>query len=237
MKRKEVIKFIESNINEFFIDYNFQQVNKGKGDLALWYNRESDIGFENMTINLNSYGEKHDLSFGFDKGYFKIEDILLKYNEVAKYKINLHYRDRLSSIIGFGNGVLSNLNWQDIMKTQDSFEGILKQIEHLKKFTTETALPLLDKFQDLRYLYSELQKEEFWLEKDKKYYIFHADLVRLIVSKLINSSKYEADCNRSFEIAELLSAENGYPFVYDRNDLSMPLPCIINILKDIQPIY
>ena len=80
--------------------------------------------------------------------------------------------------------------------------------------------------------------ENFWEDDDKKTFTLahHFTLRRLIIARLSGRKDYEDFLDKYFKFEE-----NKYKIKnwgeYDRNNLTLFSPKIINLLKDVKPIF
>lgn len=239
MNKKEVIEIVNDNFFEFIQEFDFELVKKGKNGYDLWYQRKFENGFQNMLINVLCYGSKYILEFGFGTNYDMVEDVLNTYNENAKNKINFSRGEKSNSIISFTYPRVTGNEKNEITNLgNETFDDIKDQVKFIKLFCLETALPLLDKFQDLRNLNTLMNGEDFWIDPNEiKYSVNNLYIVRLIIAKLAGNLDYEEVKLKTIKAMGELVAKNGHEYVHDETDFNKPLALIIHILKDIQPIY
>ena len=117
-------------------------------------------------------------------------------------------------------------------------KDIVRSVKEIIDFTTTHALPLLEKTNDVKFLDAEINGSEFW-ESDwqKKFNLGgNFDIKRLIIAKLVGNPNFDEIVDKNYKAIEKASAESGYPFTYDRNDLTMPVPSVLEMLKNIEAI-
>jgi hypothetical protein len=58
-------------------------------------------------------------------------------------------------------------------------------------------------------------------------------LYRLIIAKLGGNHHFEELVDLNYRQREMLSAKNGHPYTYDRNNLGKPLPALVKFFSEI----
>ena len=109
----------------------------------------------------------------------------------------------------------------------------------MTSFLVDTAFPIMDKFSDLREIDKVINGNDPWTTDWQMPYAFGGNFYekRLIIAKLAGNPNFDDLVDFNYRTLEKLSAENGYPFTYNRSDLSKPLPALIQILQDVKPLY
>lgn len=133
----------------------------------------------------------------------------------------------------------NHLNYVGYLPDMETETDVVKCVGMMVDFLEGTAFPLLDKFEDLREIDQLINGPEPWDTDWQKPYRFGGNFAekRIIIAKLSGNANFQELVDFTYKALERLSAESGHPFVYDRANLSKPLPALIELLKDIKPLY
>lgn len=136
-----------------------------------------------------------------------------------------------SGTIGFSYESLNNhpvIGYLPIMAKESDVEQCAgRMVDLIESY----ALPLFDKFEDLREIDSIINGETPWQTDWRMPYVFggYFNLIRLIVAKLSGNSGYLDLIEFTYASLQRRAQESGHTFTYDRNDLSKPLPALISL--------
>ncbi len=141
--------------------------------------------------------------------------------------------------IGFSYKTINHLDNYSYLPEMETEADVEKCVGMMLEFIEGTALPLLDKFEDLREIDKVINGNEPWTTDWKKPYSFgtYFNFIRLIVAKLAGNVNYNYLIDFTYNSIEWHSKEDGSPFTYDRSDLTKPLPALIKLLEDVKSLY
>jgi hypothetical protein len=146
---------------------------------------------------------------------------------------------KATDTIGFSYSSLNGLNHFNYLPDIRTEDDVKKCTEMMTDFLVNTALPIVDKFNDLREIDKLINGIDPWTTDWQMPYAFGGNFYekRLIIAKLAGNSSFDDLVDFNYKTLEKLSAENGHPFTYNRSDLAKPLPALIKILQDVKPLY
>jgi hypothetical protein len=136
-----------------------------------------------------------------------------------------------------GQGFVKEHNLKDNIYSPESAKDVC---ERIIKRSEEVVFPLLSRFEDLREIDKVINNlDDFWdWDVGKPFSLGgNFDVKRVIIAKLSGNPRYEEVVDMAFKMVEFRSNRDGYPFVYDRKDLALPIPYTVHFLKDIKPLY
>ena len=193
-------------------------------------------GFDTIATAYNIYGDTFYLIYAFNKVNSRVNKIMLELQE----KVQLDSKvDKQSRFLFFSYNTIhdpSNTSYLPEMKTE---EDVKKCVEMMMDFVKGTGMPLLDKFEDLRELDAIVNGDQPWETDWHKPYSFGGNFYekRLIIARLAGNPHFDKLVDFNYKTLEKLSAENGSPFTYDRNDMTRPLPALVSLLSQVEPTY
>ena len=235
MTKKEAKEFIAKYFDAFAFENGFKPYTKKKGDIDFLYIRGHEFGRDTISISMYNYALSHQIFYHYGKLYNVIENIVELLND--KVKLSPPYsKEQYYTTLNFGYESLNGLNKPAYLPYVGNEEMVRKCVNEIISFSVNTAFPLLDKMNNFKFLDNEINNEDFWESGwQKKYAFAHFNIKRLIIAKLAGNPSFDEIADRNYKAIEKASEESGYPFTYDRNDLSMPIPCVLDILKHIEP--
>jgi hypothetical protein len=199
--------------------------------------RKRPYGEDSIGGGFTDFNPIQKIIYGAGKRDFRINNFLLQLQEKD---ILLSPPVKKNSLtLGISYERMNGLNYTGYLPEMKTEADVEKCVNLMLEFLEGTAFPLLDKFEDLRELDKMINGNAPWDTDIQKPYTFVGNFAekRLIVAKLSGNPNFNVLVDFTFISLERLSAEAGHRFVYDRNDVSKPLPALIEILKDVEPIY
>lgn len=232
MTKKETKEFIAKYFDSFALENGFKPYSKKLDDIACLYIKEYDLGRDVITFGMYNYAISHQIFYHYGKFFNSIEQVVKQVNDKIKltppYSKELYY-----TTLSFGYESLNGVNKSAYLPFVENEEQVKNCIDEIIAFSKTQAFPLLDKMNDLYFLNKEINGTDFWESSwQKKYALSNFDIKRLIIAKLAGSPNFDEIVDKNYKAIEKASAENGYPFIYDRNDLNKPIPHVLEILKN-----
>lgn len=236
MTKKETKEFIGKYFDSIAVENGFKPYTKKMGDIACLYIKEHDFGRDIITFGMYNYAASHQIFYHFGKFYTLIEQVVEKVNE--RIKLNPPFlKEPYYTTLSFSYESLNGLNKSAYLPYVENEEQVKKCIDEIITVSKTIAFPLLEKMNDLHFLDKEVNGGDFWESSWQKRYTFaNFDIKRLIIAKLAGNPKFDEIIDKNYKSIEKASEESGYPFTYNRTDLNMPVPCVLKILKDMQPL-
>ena len=234
MNKQEAKEFVIKHINAFFEKNNFKLVKKA--DSSAIYQRKTNFGIDGFASGTVDYNPIQKIRYSFYKRINAIEGITNIVNQKIKLSPPI---DNNTFSLAFGYDTLILGKYVDTYLPECSNENdIIESTKAIIEFAEQYALPLLEKTNDLVFLDNEINGKIFWeTDWQQKFNLGgNFDIKRLIIAKLAGNPNFDEIVDKNYKAIEKASEESGYSFTYDRNDLSMPVPCVLEILKDIKPI-
>ncbi|TXJ25451.1 MAG: hypothetical protein E6Q24_14300 [Chitinophagaceae bacterium] len=213
--------------------YGFKPPGKGS---EFEIKRKVKSGEDVIVGGFTDYNPIQKIIFSFSKRHKSIIDIL-KVLEVKGVKLSPPI-SKHTGTIGSSYRLLHDLNTSEYLPEMQTEADVEKCVNLMLEFLEGTAFPLLDKFEDLREIDKIINGNEPWITDVGQSYTFGAyfNFSRLIIAKLCGNPRYDALIELTYSKLERISAESGNSF-HGRDDLSKPIPALIKILKDVEPIY
>ncbi|MFD2918882.1 hypothetical protein ACFS6H_04110 [Terrimonas rubra] len=196
--------------------------------------RKVDCGEDVINGGLTDYNPEQQIIYNFYKRHKSIIELLMA---LEKKGISLSPPiSKHTGTIGFSyetiNGILQ-IGYLPTMKTEHDVE---KCVGLITDFMETTAIPLLDKFEDLREIDRMINGKTPWeTDADKPYRFggnFH--LKRLIVSKLAGLGTYDRTLNF---IRENYTSHFNDKYGDDYKQALQHVEELNNILEGVMPIY
>jgi hypothetical protein len=193
-------------------------------------------GFDAVATGYNIYADIFLLAYGFNKINNKVNKIMLELQEKVKLDAKV---DKQSRFLFFSYNTIHDPTTTSYLPQMKTEEDVKKCVGMMMEFVNSTAMPLLDRFEDLRELDAIVNGDQPWETDWQKPYMLGGNFYekRLILAKLAGNPNFDKLVDFNYTTLEKLSAESGHPFTYDRSDLLMPLPALIKILKETEPLY
>jgi hypothetical protein len=198
--------------------------------------KKRNNGFDSIAFAYNVYGDTFFLLYALNKTDNRVNKILLELQEKVKLDFKV---EKQSPVLFFSYNTLhdpSNSRYLPEMKTE---QDVSKCVDMMMEFISTTAMPLFDKFEDLRELDAIINGDNSWETDWHKPYTLGGNFYekRLIIARLAGNPHFEKLVDFNYKTLEKLSAENGSPFTYDRDDCTRSLPLLVTILKQVEPVY
>lgn len=234
MKKAEAKDLVIKYIASFFEKEGFAL--RKRKDTVVEYIRSGNWGFDGFAGSPVDYNPSQIIRYSLYKRHESVENIMAGVDR--KLKLNPPI-DRNTVTIAFSYTTLNSINKDTYLPKMETEIDVKNCVDIIISFLRETAFPLLDRFNDLREIDREINGQFFWDTDWRKPFNLggNFDVKRLVVARLANNEDFEEVVDKTYKSIEKLSLENGYPFVYDRSDLSMPLPYVVSMLKDVSPLY
>lgn len=208
-----------------------------KGGSEFQIVRKVDSGEDIINGGFTDYNPEQQIIYNFYKKHKSILSVL-KLLEGSGISLSPPI-SKHTGTIGFSYGQINNLDKIGYLPFMATEADVEKCVGIMVEFMETTAFPLLDKFEDLREIDKIINGEQPWETDWKEAYSFgtYFNFIRLIVAKLSGNVKYEYLVEFTYTTLEKRSMETGNPFVYDRHDITKPLPALIKLLEDVESIY
>jgi|SRR6218665_897661 len=234
MNKQEAKKLVVKHINSFFEKYDFKL--QKKIDSTVVYQRKTKFGFDGFASGTVDYNPVQIIRYSFYKKINCIEEITVLVDKKVKLSPPID-KNTVSMAFGYGGVVLRKPvdTYLPECKTEDD---IIDSVNKIIDFSIKHAFPLIENADNLKFLDNEINGKYFWeTDWQKKFNLGgNFNIKRLIIAKLAGNPSFDEIADRNYTAIEKASEESGYPFTYDRNDLSMPIPCVLDILKHIEPL-
>jgi hypothetical protein len=233
MNKKEakqlLMKFLMPEIEKF----GFKEKKSG----VEWsIGRKTEFGEDLIVGGFTDYNPSQQILFSLSKRDKRIFDILLS---IEKYGISLPLPiSKHLGTIGFSYETLTGLNRHGYLPDMLNEEDVKKCVDTMLTFLRETAFPLLDRFNDLHEIDSIINGDSPWQTDWHKPYAFstYFDYTRLIIAKLVDNPKYDMLVDFTLQSIKEIGLAYGYSREVDPNDLTKPLPVLLQILKEVKPL-
>jgi len=228
--RELTIKYLEP-----FLAKNNFSVKLNKSKQATIQRKRAD-GFDIMTTRLLDYNPAYRIEYGFRNINNTVNSIMLQLQ--SKVKLQYEYDDK-SYFVYFAYHTINNISEVAYLPAMSSEPEVQECCNMIIDFMSKTALPLLDKLEDIREIDKIINGDEPWDDDWRKPFGIGNNFgyYRLIVAKLAGNPNFDELVDLNYKQREALSAKNGYPYTYERSNLNKPLPALIEILKSVEPLY
>ncbi|MBL7898318.1 MAG: hypothetical protein JNJ99_07270 [Crocinitomicaceae bacterium] len=235
MNKNEAKELVIKHINVFFESQGYKLVKKA--DSSVVYQKNMNSGFDGFASGTVDYNPIQKIRYSFYKRIESIEEITYLISQ--KVKLNPPI-DKKTISLAFGYDSLILGKYVDTYLPECKVEeDVAKCVQEIIGFAEMHALPLLEKANDIRYLDAQINGEIFWeTDWQQKFNLGgNFDIKRLIVAWLANNPNFNEIVEKNYNAIEKASELSGYPFKYNRQDLSLPIPCALEILKSIKPLF
>lgn len=234
MTKMETKEFITKYFDAFTIKNGFKLYTKKKGDIDLLYIKEHEYGRDTISISIYNYAVSHQIIYHYGKFYNAIENIVELVNK--KIKLNPPYsREQYYTTLTFGYESLNSLNKSAYLPYLENEEQVKQCVGEIISFSNETAFPLLEKMNSIKFLDNVINGIDFWEDSwQKKFAFSYFFLQRFIIAKLANKHNYNEFVEIALSRIEKRAKEQEE--VFDRENLLSPVPYVLDILKHIEPL-
>jgi hypothetical protein len=238
MNKKEAREYIIEKTEGNLKNYSFELVKSIKQFVR--YNKKNRTGNTDF-IGIVPYCSSFvNIGVGLNKRIDAVENILIDISKTIKLD---PIPDSEHSSFHVDDINLKNLNESNsYMKFDDEgveFIAIDVAIRNTLTYLVEFGIPTLEKFDDIRAIDNLINGENFWQTDWQMPYTLGGNfyIKRLIIAKLAGNKNYEELLDKQYKAIEKASFDNGYPFTYNRNDLTLEIPYTIEILKSVKSLY
>lgn len=220
--RQLMMKYLIPRIEK----YGFKERGRGTEFEVI---RKTKNGEDSIGGGFTDYNPIQQIVYGTGKSDKRILDILFSVQSKG-IQLSPPVNKKTVTTTVFSKGKMP------LMETEADVE---KCVGIMLDFLEGTAFPTLDRFEDIREIDKIINGPEPWETDWQMPYSFGAffNFTRLIIAKLSGNNKYDALIDFTYDTLERRSKENGQNFVYDRNDLTKPLPALIQHLSTLKPLY
>ncbi|MFK7756304.1 MAG: hypothetical protein AB8B53_05160 [Flavobacteriales bacterium] len=181
-------------------------------DTQAKYFRKLDSGFESIGISTKNYSPEVVLRFGIGKRLDVVEERMQSLKEIVDIDENILKKDSITFYLIDKQGLYLKLPYAS---TQ---EGIIESTDMILNHMRTFALPIYNRFEDLRELNSLIngEGENFWendFGNDKLINLAHAfEPRRFIIGRLsLNDSDFDILSNKVLKAWDELCLKNGWP--------------------------
>ncbi len=240
----------QSDAKKLFIEYagpDLEQkgfkLQKTRTTEAIYYKKKEN-GYEVLGVSTANYYPEVVFKMGTQKRLNVIEEILWDINQV--YNLGLSLSKEESWTLSFqGNRLLEReIELSGVAHREDE-RGVQASTKILMNFIEGELLPAYDLFDDIREIDNTINGEgdHFWEDDigNSKPFKFGGRFFerRLIIAKLCNNPSYDIIVDKYFTyIEQAMEKQTGEPYIFDRDDLTLPVPATIQYLKEnVSPIY
>ncbi len=236
MNKRETEAFIVKYLDAYLVDKGFKHRKSNRTEVE--YIRKIDKNnFERFRLSTINYYDSHKLRFGFGKRIGAIEDIMAQINEKVPFT-NPSYKKNTTTL-GFGYNSYNGLNKDGCFGYMETEEQVKENVEKVIDFTEYHALPLLNKFNDLREIDKLINGEgdNFWHTDWKKPFNLAGrfNVRRLIIAKLSGRKDYEEFIQKIKDNVNRRAEENNRTI--DWNDTNIGFIYTLEYLKNVNPLY
>jgi hypothetical protein len=195
--------------------------------------KKTNTGANAIIGGFTDYNPVQQIIYSFAIRNNTVNEILIKLQDSG---INLGPKiTRSSYFMGFSYSSLKgmdSLNYLPDVKTEGD---MIIAANAITDFALNTAFPIMERFEDIKEVDRIINDPTPWTTDWQMPYAFggHFYLIRMIVARLAENPNYLELADFNYKAMERLSAENGSPFTYDRNDMSKPLPVLLKLLEAI----
>jgi hypothetical protein len=234
MESKHLIEQSKLFLDNFFNPKGYKY--KRTTYTGLKYEKKEEYGLTGINISILNYSVIKRLNFTVYREFDYLEELTKQIYEKlnpGKEYIKVHSL----GISYHPNGDMSR-TWQSNQIIVD--RHIVPALTEIIEYMEREGFPLLSRFEDLREIDKVINNlDDLWdWDVGKPFSLGgNFDVKRVIIAKLSGNPRYEEVVDMAFRKVEEGSARDGYPFVYDRKDLALPIPYTVHFLKDIKPLY
>lgn len=235
MKKVEAKELMMKHLMPCIEKYGYKEKKSSSSDFEIF--RKTSSGRDVIGGGVNDYNPIQKIIYGTGKINDRVNKILFSLQDTGIFLSPPVRKD--SRLISTSYPATHNLDYYDYLPEMLTESDVEKCVEMMLEFLEGTAFPLLEKFEDLREIDKIINGEAPWETDWGKPFILGAyfNFTRLIIAKLSGNNKYNWLIDFTYSVLEKRSKENGHSFIYDRNDLTKPLPALIKLLEGIEPIF
>ncbi len=229
MKKTEAKKILFYQLKPFFINMGFKLVAaKFSGFI-----KQLDTGFDWVYFDVDDYNPCQNIYYSVMK---RIESIDKIWQQVdMKYfntqRLNIEYAHTLK----FSYETINNLNKTKYLPDVFEEKDVQINTDLILDFMGNTALPLLDRFNDLREIDKEINGKDFWESDWRKPFILGGaafPYVRTIIAHLCSNANIKGI--KKYHIDYWNENLHEYPDCQKSIDAYSYL---IELLKNVKPMY
>ncbi len=220
MKKTEAKKLLFYQLKPFFIDKGFKPVvTKFSGFI-----KPLETGFDWVYLNIDDYNPCQNIYYSVMKRIDSIDELWQQVDALYfnTQRLNLEYAYTLK----FSYETINQLNTARYLPDVREEPDVQVCTDLILEFMSNKALPLLERFNDIREIDKEINGDNFWEDDWRKPYIFGGfPFKRLIIAYLCGNPHFE----------RLYNYHNG---LYDYSNKEYPVQIIdgknaIEYLKEI----
>ena len=227
------IKYIDK-----FMTYNGFKLMKNSSSEAI-YKRKTILGYDIFGSSPTNYNPLQMLGFGVSKIIKPIEDVTKEINKHVQLNPPIHSNTRSLALLNYklDRGKES----ARMSKPETTEEDVKEYAEEVMEYLKTSALPLLDKFNDLREIDKVINGDDFWITDWQKPFNLGGNFYvkRLIIAKLAGGQKHLEEVIEKDKLAFIESEkEQGRVAnlgVYE--DMNNAVGFTVNYLKNVGPLY
>lgn len=233
MTGSEAIKLIIKNATHFFNERGWIH-KKVRWNEARFINPKQNY-LDFIGISTTDYNPEQLIGFGIGKRIEAVEEIMVKVNEKIPLSNPPYQKDEPTLYL---------LDKGNSLKREDKSyctteEDVVYNLNKIYDYLDNQALPLLEKFNDLREIDRLIngEGENFWEIDWKKPFNLAGRFVyrRVIIARLSGRNDYNEFIEKIKDIANQRAKENNN--VIDWSDKTIPMIYLLEYLDNIEPIY
>lgn len=232
MKKLEAKELTAKHLLPFIAKYGYVEKKSKSSDFSFY--RVTKNGMDKIAGGINDYNPNQQIVYGVGKTNSKVVDILLKLQATGISCNGIVKKD--SHTFGPGKSFVPNGSFRNMLTEED-----VKKCVHLMVFSLEEdAFPVLDEYEDLRKVDQVVNGNEPWADDENKPFSLGANfrLTRLVMAKLCGNPNYDHLVDFTYKSVEKsLEKSSGIPYIYDRTDMTKPIPALVKILEGVQSVY
>jgi hypothetical protein len=235
MTKKEA-KAVLSQLAGPFVQRNGFELPKGN-DGGITFLRKTSSGVDRVRCDTLDFGNRQVPTFVFSKRIDAIEHVYSAIHDAVGLSIP-PASDSSSIVTSYGS--FHRIRNNSYMPECSSVEDLQRCVDLVEAFFNEAVEPLLDLFNDIRYIDRVINNSiDFWdIDQDKGFSLggeFHVR--RLIVARMSGRQEFESVAEKNYEVMEKLVTQSGSKFLLDKTDKTKKVPYTVEYLRKIDPLY
>jgi hypothetical protein len=238
MIKKDALEYLFKNLNNFFTSNKFKKTKKTSKRFE--FKKETENGYYEFGLGIIGYDDEFQFRFSVNKQDLRIEKVC---NHVLKNTDNQlsikHEIDEDTISLGLTYDSDGTNNYDARFPVCKNEQDVQNESKEIIKFLETKAFPFFSKMDDLRELDKIINEDAFWYDDWMMPFGLGGNfqIKRLIIAKLSGNKNFEEIVDKQYKLIEKASLDNGYPFTYDRNDLTRELPFTVEYLKNVKSLY
>lgn len=224
-------------IDEFMTKNGFKLMKNGSSEAI--YKRKTIIGYDIFGSSPTNYTPVQVLGFGVSKIIKPVETITAEVNKHVQMNPPIHINTRSLSLTNYE--VNRQKDSKRRLKSETTDEDVKEYVDEVVEYLQNNALPLLDKFNDLREIDRVINGDDFWITDWNMPFNLGGNFYvkRLVIAKLAGGQRHLEEVIEKDKLAFIESEkEQGRVAnlgVYE--DMNNAVGFTIQYLKNVEPLY